>query len=177
MKYYLDTEFIEYPNTIELISIGIKCENGRTFYAEASDFNINKANNWILKNVIAKLKWYGKEIIPFQSTNNSDFEYTVYGPKSKITEMLLTFIGDDIPEFYGYYADYDWVVFCWLFGAMIDLPKDWPMYCKDLKQMLDELKLESIPQPVNEHNALSDAIWNESLHKYIIGRSNARLPR
>lgn len=42
------------------------------------------------------------------------------------------------PEFYGYYSDYDWVAFCWLFGKMIDLPKGFPMYCKDLKQMLDE---------------------------------------
>ena len=42
------------------------------------------------------------------------------------------------PEFYAYYADYDWVVFCWLFGKMMDLPKGFPMYCKDLKQMLDE---------------------------------------
>lgn len=45
-------------------------------------------------------------------------------------------------EFYGYYADYDWVLFCSLFGRMIDLPKGFPMYCKDLKQMLDE-KAES----------------------------------
>lgn len=42
------------------------------------------------------------------------------------------------PEFYGYYSDYDWVAFCWLFGKMNDLPKTFPMYCKDLKQMLDE---------------------------------------
>jgi hypothetical protein len=41
-------------------------------------------------------------------------------------------------EFYGYYSDYDWVVFCWLFGRMIDLPKGFPMYCIDLKQSLDE---------------------------------------
>lgn len=41
------------------------------------------------------------------------------------------------PKFYGYYADYDWVCFCWLFGRMIDLPKDFPMYCIDLKQELD----------------------------------------
>lgn len=45
-------------------------------------------------------------------------------------------------EFYAYYADYDWVVFCWLFGKMMDLPDGFPMYCKDLKQMLDE-KAES----------------------------------
>jgi hypothetical protein len=42
------------------------------------------------------------------------------------------------PEFYAYYADYDWVAFCWLFGKMMDLPKGFPMYCIDLKQMLDE---------------------------------------
>jgi hypothetical protein len=41
-------------------------------------------------------------------------------------------------EFYGYYCDYDWVVFCWLFGRMIDLPKGFPMHCIDLKQSLDE---------------------------------------
>ena len=43
-----------------------------------------------------------------------------------------------LPEFYAYYADYDWVAFCWIFGKMIDLPKGFPMYCRDLKQMLDE---------------------------------------
>ncbi len=42
------------------------------------------------------------------------------------------------PEFYGYYADYDWVIFCWIFGKMIDLPNGFPMYCRDLKQMLDD---------------------------------------
>jgi hypothetical protein len=41
------------------------------------------------------------------------------------------------PEFYGYYSDYDWVVFCWLFGKMIDLPNGFPMYCIDLKQELE----------------------------------------
>lgn len=41
-------------------------------------------------------------------------------------------------EFYGYYSDYDWVLFCSLFGRMIDLPTGFPMYCRDLKQALDE---------------------------------------
>lgn len=43
------------------------------------------------------------------------------------------------PEFYGYFADYDWVAFCWLYGKMVDLPKGFPKYCRDLKQMLDEV--------------------------------------
>jgi len=55
------------------------------------------------------------------------------------------------PEFYAYYADYDWVVFCQLWSALYPVqpksfetgmsymnPKGFPYYCKDLKQMLDE---------------------------------------
>jgi hypothetical protein len=44
-------------------------------------------------------------------------------------------------RFCGYYSDYDWVVFCWLFGKMMDLPTSsgFPMYCYDLKQKLDDV--------------------------------------
>ena len=55
-----------------------------------------------------------------------------------IKKHNLTEVYNEIPEFYAYYADYDWVAFCWLFGKMMDLPKGFPMYCLDLKQMLDE---------------------------------------
>lgn len=41
-------------------------------------------------------------------------------------------------EFFGYMCDYDHVAFSWLFGKMNDLPKGFPMYSKDLKQVLDE---------------------------------------
>ena len=66
------------------------------------------------------------------------------------------------PQFYAYYADYDWVVFCWIFGRMIDLPKGFPMYCRDLKQIMDEKglskdwKKDYCPDPIGEHNALID---------------------
>lgn len=82
-------------------------------------------------------------------------------------------------EFYTYYGDYDWVVFCWLFGKMIDLPKGFPMYSKDLKQILDdklpepklsEVKLNpfsTYPKNPDEHNALADAHWNRSLHTFL----------
>lgn len=75
------------------------------------------------------------------------------------------------PTFYGYYADYDWVVFCWLFGRMISLPKGFPMYCTDLKQEMDRLgvtkqmKQSACPDPVGEHDALVDARWNQDFHQ------------
>ena len=96
----------------------------------------------------------------------------------------------EIIEFYAYYADYDWVVFCWLFGRMIDLPEGFPMYCIDLKQIMDEKKKAGklvfmskesgwddltvditkhtdYPKQENEHNALDDAIWNRKLFKFL----------
>lgn len=51
-------------------------------------------------------------------------------------QWILDYDTKDI-KFYGYYCAYDWVVFCWLFGKMIDLPKGFPMYCIDVKQMMD----------------------------------------
>jgi|694.fasta_scaffold134139_2 hypothetical protein len=97
---------------------------------------------------------------------------------------------NNTPKFYAYYADYDWVAFCWLFGKMMDLPKGFPMYCKDLKQMLDEKsmsyfesvnpgmqyfneRLESMknhpnyPKQENEHDALADARWNKKLYEFL----------
>lgn len=78
------------------------------------------------------------------------------------------------PEFYGYYSDYDWVLFCSLFGTMMQLPRGFPMYCTDLKQMMDERgltkewKQKNHPDPEGEHNALVDAKWNMELYKKII---------
>lgn len=64
------------------------------------------------------------------------------------------------PEFYGYYADYDWVLFCSLYGRMLDLPKGFPMYCMDLKQMMEEknavLKSKRICHPMDFHSATFD---------------------
>lgn len=93
------------------------------------------------------------------------------------------------PVFHAYYGDYDWVVFCWIFGRMIDLPDGFPMYCRDLKQMFDEaieekkvtqdgfIKFEKemrylknhplYPNNANSHNALADAIWNQKFHDFI----------
>lgn len=77
-----------------------------------------------------------------------------------IREDVLAFIGDDLPELWGYYCAYDYVVFCWLFGAMVDLPPTWHMKIYDLRQWLDHRGLPHIKQPDEmPHHALSDARW------------------
>ena len=150
MLYYLDTEFIEYPCTIDLVSIGIVSGDGQTFYSISSEFDESRASDWVKENVIAHLDG------PRQS-------------REGIREGILALVGDDrVPAFWGYYADYDWVAFCWIFGSMIDLPKHFPKYCRDLKQELDQVGNPKIPfEPEHEHHALSDAKWNRRLHKWI----------
>jgi len=171
MKYFLDTEFIEKPNTITLISIGIKCEDGRKLHLISNEYDASQASDWVLKNVLTPL--YIETVHGDNRNINiiENFHYT-YGKSIKqIKEEIKDFVYfvDEDPEFWGYYSDYDWVVFCWIFGKMIDLPKRFPMYCRDLKQSLDESGKESIPSPEGEHNALVDAIWNEKLYNHIFG--------
>ncbi|HZC16762.1 MAG TPA: hypothetical protein VE309_08370, partial [Caulobacteraceae bacterium] len=55
MKYWIDTEFIERPFSIDLISIGIAAEDGREFYAESSEVDWSKASQWTLQTVRPQL--------------------------------------------------------------------------------------------------------------------------
>ena len=90
--------------------------------------------NRLLKRFGKTNKEIAKEILIF-SSNGYFNEGNTGIPFEEMKKYELT--GKHKPEFYAYYADYDWVVFCWLFGKMIDLPKGFPMYCRDLKQDLD----------------------------------------
>lgn len=180
MKYFLDTEFIERPGSIQLISIGIVGEDGRTFYAENTSFDERDADEWVRANVLENLKWYNcrTHTMNLGDFRNDDTCYEVFGNQTLIRNSLLYFFkGDLSPEFYGYYADYDWVIFCWIFGKMIDLPKGWPKYCRDLKQMLDESGKDKIAGPQDEHNALVDALWNKELYEYLMGPSVTSPPK
>lgn len=56
------------------------------------------------------------------------------------------------PTFYAYYADYDWVVFCSLFGTMMELPKGFPMYCRDLQQTKEELAEALLSSGIGTHS-------------------------
>lgn len=156
MRYFIDTEFIEngpkYP--VYLISIGIKCEDGREYYAENEDCPMHLANDWVKKNVVPKL------------------HASMAKPRHEIATEILRFImdGDEKPSFWGYFADYDWVVFAQLFGVMVDMPHGWPKFCLDLKQVWRMLggSTVKLPQdPDEEHHALADARWNFEVWKVL----------
>ncbi len=146
MRVFMDTEFIEDGKTIDLISIGLVCEDGMAYYAISSECDLSRANPWVQKNVLPYLN-YGNVL-------NVDPI-----PRAVIAAEIVRLVGDK-PEFWAYYADYDWVVLCQLFGTMMDLPKGWPMYCRDVKQLCDSIGNPPLPKQIGgTHNALEDAKW------------------
>lgn len=160
MKYFYDTEFIEDGKTIELISFGIVSEDNRELYIENSSVNLSLASEWVKKNVISQLKHTKNELW-----------CGMYLPHDYIHNVLLDFCSVEEygkPEFWGYYSAYDHVVLCQLFGSMINLPKGWPMYTNDIKQLCDSLGNPQLPeQGKGVHDALEDAKWNKLAYEFL----------
>jgi len=172
MKFFLDTEFIErgHAAPLQLVSIGIVSYLGKEFYGVSSEFDPDAANDWVKANVLPhlgdgprlthpELAAAIRVFIAANGLRNSDGSPSTY---------------DSGPEFWGYYADYDWVVFCQIFGAMVDLPEGWPMYCRDLKQWCAQMGNPKLPpQDSTEHNALNDARWNRKVYEFLADRYSA----
>lgn len=164
MKYFLDQEFHERMykpllgkkhHIIELISIGIVAEDGREYYAVCKDFDLNAAwkNKWLRENVLKRIF---DDIEPFYDFNKFNMRAALNEAGKKKEDIVLDILAftsnkvvknpdhsvtitvDRGPIFYGYFADYDWVLFCSLFGTMMSLPNGYPMYCIDLMQSLAE---------------------------------------
>lgn len=147
MRMWLDTEFMEDGKTIELLSIGIVREDGAEYYAVSGDADYSKATDWVRAHVIPKLGMGSRK------------------SRTQIRAEVEAFVRADgtKPEVWAYFADYDWVVFCQLFGRMIDLPAGFPRWCRDVKQLCVEVGDPDLPpQAKDEHNALVDARWTRS---------------
>jgi hypothetical protein len=169
VKYFLDTEFIEsgpkWP--LELLSIGIVAEDGREFYAENGDAPTHHASEWVKENVLPHL------------SHEDDCYSHDWGATDCCVVVGWEFLGPLIkefcdpetygkPEFWGYYADYDWVALCQLFGTMMDLPPGWPKYCLDIKQLAVLVGNPKLPeQGRGEHHALADARWNKVAYEFV----------
>lgn len=158
MRYFYDTEFIENGKTIELLSIGIVADDGRELYLQT-----HRAAFYHKHPDQCPNEWVRENVVPFLTDLDQDY--------GEMRAMLLEFCDPEKygkPELWGYYSAYDHVALCQLFGAMIDLPKGWPMYTRDLKQWCDQIGNPRLPeQGKGEHHALADARWNRQVWKFL----------
>lgn len=152
MKIYFDTEFLEDGKTIDLISIGMVREDGKQLHLINRDCDWRRvlADDWLRFNVVPRLghptEWIPKDVLATLVYN--------FCTRDRTTDL----------EFWAYYAAYDWVAFCQLWGKMINLPNGFPMYCNDFKQLIAGTNFQKDPDPTEEHNALVDACWLRDQH-------------
>lgn len=185
MRYYIDTEFIEDGKTIDLISIGIVCEDGREFYRQSVEFEPNHASPWVKENVFPHLKrcstdWpvSGLQHVSGQCARND----CVWRWRSEIAYEISAFM--DVtrygkPAIYTWCGSYDHVAFCQLWGKMIDLPKGFPHHVYDLQCVLSDQGMEDSDLPPQEgglHNALDDARNIRFLWQLYAPSATSRLP-
>lgn len=170
MKIFYDTEFLEDGHTIQLISIGMVREDGKTYYGVVADpFLINQAsqNSWLEKNVISHLpyKRYG-DTYDFNAGHD---DYKSLKFRWVIREEVKKFVLDTPNvELWGYYPSYDHVVVCQLFGRMVDLPVGFPMFTNCVQQERVRLGNVRLPEQLEgAHNALSDARWTKEAYEYL----------
>ncbi|MDH6282918.1 3'-5' exoribonuclease domain-containing protein [Prescottella agglutinans] len=165
LRFAYDTEFLEDGKTIELISIGIVCEDGREYYAVNRDMPMHRifADDWLMENVAP---WLPGVCGPPERNETGGWNW---GLATCVPEVKpLEFIRDDVAAFltakpepvelWADYAAYDHVTLAQLFGRMIDLPEWVPMYTNDLQQELRRLGNPELPEQADGvHNALEDA--------------------
>jgi len=159
-KFFYDCEFMEEPGHLKLISIGVVGEQDQEYYACNSDAreDFPKANPWVKSNVLPRLPAEG---------------HSSWGDEESIRKGLMIFLhpSEDNPvELWSYFADYDHVLLCWLFGSMGNLPAGMPQYTLDLVQLMYHMDLDSgsIPRQKGEvHNALDDAKYHKHLFDYL----------
>jgi hypothetical protein len=193
VRIFYDTEFIEDGRTIDLISIGLVAEAGREYYAIASDapWDRIRKHDWLVRNVVPHLPVTGRTSLDAYLKNHPN----------RFPRPPLTFVGPDLadirvkphwvianevrefilvapdPQLWAWYAAYDHVALCQLWGTMMQLPDGVPMWTNDLKQEAERLGNPKVPeQAAGEHNALADARHNRAIAEFLAEREAQKLP-
>ncbi|SMG18875.1 protein of unknown function [Rhodococcus rhodochrous J3] len=149
VRYFYDCEFIEDGRTIELVSIGVACEDGREFYAVSTEFDPTRAGAWVRRNVLPKLP---------------PPAHPAWKSRSRIRDDLLKFLVPRPgirPELWAWIGAYDHVVLVQLWGTMPELPDVLPRFTRELRQYWEDSGSPPLPPaPDDNHDALADARHN-----------------
>lgn len=211
MKYFIDVKFIDghvkplfrrKRYFMDIVTVGIVCEDGRELYLICNEFDPEFANevvkNFLLKPLINDCINNAhvdtrKNIEKFIKPNNLSFntrvvQYLCGKSKKEIAKQIYDFLtyrhiskqvegsdrievvdgNNNILEVWGYYCYYDWTIISSLFGIILDRPKELPLRCNDLSQLMHQHGLT----PEWETSVLH---MPSSSHSLQIARSNKQL--
>jgi len=155
--YCYDTEFVDDGSSIELISIGIVCEDGREYYAVNSDVDFErvKSDDWLWDHVVSRLPVVhpsNRRLAGLDLTNSQVRPRWVIA--NEVRDFLLA---EGEAELWAHHAAYDHVVLCQLLaGRMVDLPAGIPHFTHELQQAIEDHRAP-VRAPDDDHHALDDA--------------------
>ena len=157
MRFFYDCEFGRTAPDLTLISVGVVAEDGRELHVVSSEFDPLDVHPWVRDNVLPQL--------PPAST---------WRPRAVIRAELEEFLGDE-PVLWAWYGAYDHVALCQLWGAMPDLPRAFPRFTLDVRQLWEHLGRPPLPaQPGGLHDALADARHVRARWELLAERAHAR---
>jgi hypothetical protein len=140
VRYFYDLEFGDTESVVTVVSVGVVAEDGREYYAVSSEFDPMAVHPWVWDHVLPQL--------PPAST---------WKPRATIAAELEAFFGSD-PVWWAWYGAYDHVALCQLWGAMTSLPRPFPRFTLDVRQLWEHLGRPPLPtQASGLHDALHDA--------------------
>lgn len=179
-----DWEFLEDGRHIDPISIGMKADDGREYYAVNALLASRSWKGRRLRRRIRKNEWLMENVVPHLPKPHGDwnlhmpqswlFNYhdPAVKPMSRIAEEVMEFIratGPDV-QLWANYGSYDHVCLAQMWGRMIDLPEGVPMFTNDIQQEARRLGIgwDELPkQESGEHNALADARHNQTVRRWL----------
>ena len=125
MKVFFDTEFTGLHQNTTLISIGLIAEDGRTFYAELTDYATQQVDDWIQMNVIDNLRLNqepGEQNTAWQPASGS---LEVKADTVAVANLLSYWFEQfDQVEIWSDCLAYDWVLFNQLWGHAFNIPQN-----------------------------------------------------
>jgi len=167
MKIFFDTEFTGLHKGTSLISIGLISEDGKTFYAELTDYDETQVDEWLRENVIKNLFLKEKErtISECLKASITDGIVEVYGNGEYVKETLRLWLEQfDKVEMWSDCLAYDWVLFNDIFGHAFNIPSNVYYIPFDICTLF---KIKGIDPDISreefagidgqKHNALHDA--------------------
>lgn len=165
MNLYFDLEMTGLHQNTTPISLGVVAENGKTFYAEFTDYNKAQVTEWIRANVIKNL------VLSVDYTYDGHNHTTCRGTKVEIKNYLLRWLRQfDYVEFIGDVLAYDWMLMVDLIATydrgypalpknVYYIPFDLATTLKDngFDPDVNREELADITNNSTKHNALWDA--------------------
>ena len=131
MKIFFDTKFAGLHKDATLISIGLISEDGRQFYAELTDYDLEQCSDWVTDNILKHLYSWDLDTV-----NNAKYIPNFHiGNKQDISIALINWFKQfDYVELVSDVCHYDFVLFIDLFGTAFDIPKNVCSACYDINQ-------------------------------------------